>query len=128
MHAIDTDIFTLLMNGHADTMSKWLAIPSVNRGLPIVVADEAIRGRLNVIRQAEAGRINAGLPRAYGLFEFTLRLVTQVHVISYTDAAVSLFQDWRAARVRIGSNDLASPRLPSLIRPCSSLGMPAIFI
>jgi hypothetical protein len=40
--------------------------------VPVIVIEEIIRGRLNVIRQAEAGKARISLERAYELFEETL--------------------------------------------------------
>jgi tRNA(fMet)-specific endonuclease VapC len=74
--------------------------------VPVVVVEEILRGRLNAIRQAEAGKVKLSLPRAYELFEATIDAFRQVVVLPYTDAADALYQDWRGQKIRVGTHDL----------------------
>ncbi|CAN5261970.1 hypothetical protein BH11PLA2_BH11PLA2_32170 [soil metagenome] len=106
MIAVDSDILTLVAHGHPGTLVQWNAVTPADRGLPVVVADEATRGRLSLIRQAEAAQAKISLPRAYALFQETLDMIAQLVSLPYTDAAESLFQQWRQAKIRIGTNDL----------------------
>ena len=69
-------------------------------------AGEGIKGRLHVIRQAEAGQAKVDLARAYALFEQTLRDVRQVTVLSYTPQAETLYQQWHQQRLRLPIHDL----------------------
>jgi hypothetical protein len=50
-----------------------------------------MRGRLQIIRQAEAGRARVRLSHAYDLFEQALRDVQQVSVFAYTLQADALY-------------------------------------
>jgi tRNA(fMet)-specific endonuclease VapC len=65
-----------------------------------------MRGRLNVIRQAEAGRANVSIAHAYELFEETFTDFRRIQVLSYTSQADGLYQQWRQQGIRIATHDL----------------------
>ncbi len=106
MKAFDTDVLTELLMGNAAYAQRAAAIPPSQQAIPVLVAEEMIRGRLNVIRQAEAGKGRISLDRAYQLFEQTLQDLRQVTVLSYTSQADAQFRQWRAKRVRGSTQDL----------------------
>jgi hypothetical protein len=62
------------------------------QAVPVIVIEEIMRGRLNVIRQAEAGRANAAVTRAYELFEETFRDFRRLRILSHTTQAEALYQ------------------------------------
>ena len=72
MKAFDSDVLTDFLQGDAGSVIRMAVVPQTERFLPVVVIGEAVRGRLNVIRQAEAGKGRIDLPRAFELFELTL--------------------------------------------------------
>jgi tRNA(fMet)-specific endonuclease VapC len=74
--------------------------------VPVIVVEEILRGRLNIIRQAEAGRTNISLARAYELFEDTFVDFRRLRILSYTQQAESLYQEWRRQRIHLGTHDL----------------------
>ncbi len=56
MKAFDTDILTQIFRGNPIYADRVALIPIAEQALPILAAEEVLRGRLNTIRQAEAGR------------------------------------------------------------------------
>jgi tRNA(fMet)-specific endonuclease VapC len=106
MKAFDTDVLTELLLGNAEYASRAALIPPNEQAVPIVVVEEIVRGRLNVIRQAEAGKARLPIERAYELFEQTLHDLREVTVLSYTPQAEALFQQWRSQKLRLGTHDL----------------------
>ena len=56
MIAFDTDVVTEILLGNVAFVQRASSIPIAEQCLPVVVVEEIIRGRLNTIRQAEAGR------------------------------------------------------------------------
>jgi hypothetical protein len=68
MNAFDTDVFSEILLGNAAYVSRLLLIPPDQQAIPIIVAEEILRGRLNVIRQAEAGKLRISIDLAYQLF------------------------------------------------------------
>ncbi len=79
MIAYDTDVLVELLKGHPTYAAKARAMPKEEQFVPIVVVEEIQRGRLNSIRQAEAGRGSISLERAYELYEQTVTVHVAVH-------------------------------------------------
>ena len=106
MMAFDTDVLTEILLGDPTYVDRAATIPPHEQAVPVIVVEEIIRGRLQVIRQAEAGRAKVSLSYAYDLFEQTLRDVQQVTVLSYTPQADALYRQWRHQRLRVATHDL----------------------
>jgi tRNA(fMet)-specific endonuclease VapC len=77
-----------------------------DQAVPIVAVEELIRGRLNVIRQAEAGKARITIEQAYLLFEQTLNDIRELRIISYTTQAELLLREWRKKKIRGATHDL----------------------
>jgi tRNA(fMet)-specific endonuclease VapC len=106
MMAFDTDVLTEILLGDPTYVARAATIPPHEQAVPVIVVEEIMRGRLQVIRQAEAGRAKVSLSYAYDLFEQTLRDVQQVTVLSYTTQADALYRQWRHQRLRVATHDL----------------------
>ena len=106
MIAYDTDVLVELLKGHSTYAAKAKAIPKEEQFVPIVVVEEIQRGRLNSIRQAEAGKGRISLERAYELYEQTFVALRSVPLLSYTRIAEAQFQAWRQLKVRGSTHDL----------------------
>jgi tRNA(fMet)-specific endonuclease VapC len=92
--------------GNATYGTRAATIPLHEQAMPVIVIEEIMRGRLNIIRQAEAGRTNVSLARAYALFEDTVTDFRPLHILSYTVQAEALYQEWRQQGSRLGTHDL----------------------
>jgi tRNA(fMet)-specific endonuclease VapC len=106
MTAFDSDILSELLDGNPVYTQRAAAIDPTDQLVPAVVAGEVLRGRLNAIRQAEGGRGKLSLELAYGLFVGSLTGIAAFRILPYTSAAEALFKQWRAAKIRVGSQDL----------------------
>jgi predicted nucleic acid-binding protein len=116
MIAYDTDVLVELLKGHAGYAAKARAIPKDEQFVPIVVVEELQRGRLNSIRQAEAGKGRISLERAYELYEQTFVALRSMPLLSYTKVAAAQFQAWRQLKVRGRRMICGSPPSVSLTR------------
>ena len=106
MKAFDTDILTEILSGNPAYAERVKSIPAAEQGVPIVALEELLRGRLNKIRQAEAGKAKITLERAYQLFEQTLIDIRDLRLLSHTTRAVDLVKEWRANKIRGSTHDL----------------------
>ncbi|MCL0060246.1 hypothetical protein M1O24_02995 [Dehalococcoidia bacterium] len=79
MIAFDTDVLTEILLGNVAFVTRASAIPVSQQALPIIVIEEIMRGRLNVIRQAEAGKSRVSIDRVYKLFVTVHGLQLSVH-------------------------------------------------
>lgn len=105
MKALDTDVFTLLAAGNPAARHRATREPAGGLGLPVVVADEVLRGRLATVRQAEAGKGRFSLPQAYDLLAGAVAAVAAYPLLRFTPQADALFRQWRKT-VKIGPRDL----------------------
>lgn len=106
MIALDSDILGLALLGKEPYASRALAIPIHDRGIPIVVAEELLRGRLDQVRKAGAGKSKLTLAGAYTYLESTLTMLRGGVYLSFTNAADKLVASWRAARIRVKPMDM----------------------
>jgi tRNA(fMet)-specific endonuclease VapC len=106
MIAFDTDVFTEVLRNNSAFVARASAIPRDQHWIPIVVAEEILRGRLHAVRHAEAGRGAITIDRAYSLLRETIHDFRLIQILPYTLAAETQFQSWRSQRIRIGSRDL----------------------
>ena len=106
MIAFDTDVLTEVLLGNTAYVGRAAAIPLREQAVPVIVVEEIMRGRLNIIRQAEAGRVSISLARAYELFEDTFADFRRLHILSYTVQAEAFYQEWRQQGFRLGTHDL----------------------
>lgn len=106
MKAFDTDILTEILTGNPAYAERIAKVPLDEQSAPIVAIEEVLRGRLNVIRQAEAGKARVTVERAYQLFEETLDALREVKFLSFTQKAEALLDEWRRKKIRGATHDL----------------------
>ena len=106
MKAFDTDILTEILAGNLAHAERLAGVPPGEQAVPIVVIEELIRGRLNIIRQAEAAKTRITIEQAYLLLEQTLDDMRQVKMLSFTQQAARLLKEWRTKKIRGSTHDL----------------------
>ena len=106
MTAFDTDILTDIAKRVPQVMARVASVSPNERFLPIVVAEEALRGQLASVRLAQAGSGRVTLERAYAYLEETLRAIKDIQLLPYTTLADALFVAWRIAKLKVGIQDL----------------------
>jgi tRNA(fMet)-specific endonuclease VapC len=106
MKAFDTDIVTQILRGNPVYANRVALIPVAEQALPILAAEEVLRGRLNTIRQAEGGKAKITIEQAYQFFEQTLRDIRELTVLSYVPQAEVRYQAWRKQKLRGSTHDL----------------------
>lgn len=106
MIAFDADVLSDIWAGDPELTRRAAEIPVHEQFVPVVVVEEVLRGRLNAIRQAEAGKSKLSIERAYELLEETLDAFKQVLTLSYTPQAQALYVSWRRQKVSVGTHDL----------------------
>jgi tRNA(fMet)-specific endonuclease VapC len=106
MKAFDTDILTEVLAGNPAYASRIDAVPLEDQSAPIFAIEEILRGRLNSIRQAEAGKARITIDQAYQLLEETLDALRELRFLSFTPQAEAILKEWRKKRVRGSSHDL----------------------
>ncbi len=106
MIAFDTDVLSGIFRGRAGFVERASRIPVDQQAVPVIVIEEILRGRLNVIRRAEAGRSKFAIDRAYALFEQTFSDFRRMRLLSYSAEAEATYKTWRRQGIRISTHDL----------------------
>ncbi len=106
MKAFDTDILTEILAGNPAYADRIGNVPVVEQSAPIVAIEELIRGRLNSIRQAEAGKGRVTIEDAYSMFEQTLADLHEIAVLSFSAQAEGYVKEWRNKRIKGSTHDL----------------------
>ncbi len=104
--AFDTDILTLIVRGNPAIVARAATIPRHEQVVPVIVLEECFRGWLAAVRKADTTKNAAGLVQAYSEFARSVALVGRLTSLPYTTTADDLFNQWRAAKIRIGTQDL----------------------
>lgn len=106
MTAFDSDVYTLLVQGHEPYRVRLNLIPTAEQAIPLVVLEESFRGRLNSIRKAETAKQQHNIVSAYDRLFEAIADAHRYRVLPYTTGAHAFVTAWRAAKVRIGTQDL----------------------
>src|SRR5688572_2840403 len=106
MKAFDTDVLTEILAGNTAYAERIANVPVADQIVPIVVIEELIRGRLSIIRQAEAAKSRTTIEQAYSLFEQTLNDIRELKVLSFPPEAEKLLKEWRKKRIKGSTHDL----------------------
>lgn len=106
MTAFDSDILTLIWEKVDPYHTRATTVPLLKRGVPVVVAEEILRGRLDQIRKAEAGKSKISLPAAYSFFESTLTALKGAVFLPFSDQAETMVSNWRIAKIRVKAMDM----------------------
>ena len=106
MTAFDTNVLTEILLGNTSFTKRAADIPVHQQAVPVIVIEEVVRGRLSVIRQAEAGKYKISLERAYELFQETFTNARRLNILSYSDMAETLFREWRQQGIRVSTHDM----------------------
>lgn len=64
MIAFDTDVLTGILLGRTDFVKRASLFEANSQFVPVIVVEGIMRGRMNTIRQAEAGKSKIGIDRA----------------------------------------------------------------
>jgi len=106
MIALDTDVFTDFLFGEPSIVQRLSGNPIREYTIPALVIEEILRGRLNLIRQAESRKAAVSIDRAYLFLQQTVEAFRVVRILSYTSAAEVQFQEWRRHKIRVPTHDL----------------------
>jgi tRNA(fMet)-specific endonuclease VapC len=106
MTALDSDLFTLFLQGHPAIAAKVSTVSQDELALPVVVVEEVMRGRLNAIRQAQSKKKVVELTEAYERLANSVEAAAHFPILNYTPEADVLTQQWRTQKIKVGMQDL----------------------
>lgn len=106
MIVFDTDILTDIFFGNEVYVARASATRIAEQFVPIVVVEEILRGRLDLVRRAEAGKTKLSLITAYALFSQTVQAFFLRGILLFTEDAETQFDTWRSQKLKVKTHDL----------------------
>src|SRR5262245_39272358 len=102
-YVLDTDSLTLLLRGQESLCLKAAAHDPAQLAISIITVEETLTGWYSQIRRAKKDDQRI---RAYDALQQAVEFCGRVRILSFDEPASAKFHDLRAAKPRIGSNDL----------------------
>lgn len=103
-YILDTDIVGFIQQAHPTVLHHLSALSSADVvATTIITIEEDIGGWLPACRRARGGPARA---QAYARLQKALRFYQRVAWLPFNDAAATLFDQLRAQKLRLGTNDL----------------------
>lgn len=106
---LDTDSVSLFQNGHPIISKRIGTTSPQNLSVTIITFEEQIRGRFNVIRQADS---LDKLVIAYSKLQATYDYFLSINLLTFTQEAANCYAELLRQKVRIGTQDL---RIASIV-------------
>jgi len=100
---LDTDHISLHERGHFPLRAHLESVPPESVTISVITLEEMLRGRLALLARRSEGE---GRVHAYSKILETVRFFSTIPVVPYDMACEKQFQELRALRVRVGSQDL----------------------
>lgn len=116
-YILDTDHFSLLQRGNQNIRQQIINHPD-NIAITLITAEELIRGRFQVIRQASAKKQPNNLVSAYAKLAETLEDLKLLNILKYSQQADNIYSQLRRDKIPIGTQDL---RIASVVLANNSI-------
>lgn len=100
---LDTDCVSLFQQGHPNVTRRINAVNPEEIAVTIITAEEQLRGRFHVIRQADSSE---KLVSAYARLRSTLDYFNSINLLDFDREAYTCYTELIRQKVRIGTQDL----------------------
>ncbi len=111
-YILDTDHFSLWQRNHPMVTARLGSLNPEELAITIITAEELIRGRLHVIRQASQPHQAERLVSAYMKLWNTLDDFQNLNLLKFDQQAYIIYTELRHQKIRIGTQDL---RIASIV-------------
>ncbi len=102
-YVFDTDMLTLLQDGHPMVSSRFLREPSEDVAITALTIEEQLSGWYTQVRKARQPK---RLAWAYRRLCDTVRFLSRMQILTYDEAAMDRYEQLRQQKVKIGRTDL----------------------
>lgn len=103
VYVLDTDIFTLYRRGHEVVMRHALTHTPEELAITAITVEEQLSGWYTLLRRAKT---SADLTRIYDRLVETVMFLSSIHILSFTQPAITRYEQLKSMRLRIGTMDL----------------------
>src|SRR5713226_328922 len=103
LYVLDTDIATLYRRGHEVVMRHALTHTPEELAITVITVEEQLSGWYTLLRRAKT---SADLARIYDRLAETVRFLSSIRLLSFTQPAIARYEQLKSMRLRIGTMDL----------------------
>ena len=103
LYVLDTDHISLYQKSHPQVVTRLKLVAPADLAVTVVSAEEQLRGWFDAIRQANSGE---RLQWAYLGLRQGIEYFNTIRVLDFTEAALRRYLALRAAKIRVGTQDL----------------------
>ena len=103
LFVLDTDSLTLLFHGQAKICEQAAGQDTSELATTIVTVEEILTGWYSQIRRAKKDDQRI---RAYTALQQAVEFLARIRILPFDEGAAQLFHELRAAKLRLGANDL----------------------
>ncbi|MFM6159335.1 MAG: type II toxin-antitoxin system VapC family toxin, partial [Sphaerospermopsis kisseleviana] len=100
---LDTDHVSLFQRRNPFIVQRVNSVKFEEIAITIITAEEQLRGRFNVIRNASS---SDKLVLAYANFHANLEFLKTVNLLQFTEAAGNIYTELIKQKIRVGTQDL----------------------
>lgn len=105
MIAFDTDLFSELLAGADEYSRRVEKLPPDRLCITVITVEEVLRGLLDVVRKAQAGKGRHRPEVAYERLRKTVGVIGRWVVLPYSSEAHTQLEAWRASRLPVKPQD-----------------------
>lgn len=103
LFVLDTDMLTLLQHGHTAVCDNVDGHDDDDLVISVITVEEQLSGWYTVLRQAKS---KEKLARAYSQLAACVESLSDLRVLSFTEACINRFEQLRAAHLSVKAMDL----------------------
>jgi tRNA(fMet)-specific endonuclease VapC len=103
LHVLDTDTLSLLQRGHASVCAAAARQRPEDLAVTVITVEEQVSGWYSLLRRSKA---RSELAAIYRRLAENVTFLARVKILTFTEAAISRFEDLRAKKLGIATMDL----------------------
>jgi tRNA(fMet)-specific endonuclease VapC len=103
LYVLDTDLLTLVEEGHPEAGRRFLHHRPEEVAITVITVEEQLSGWYAELRRAKRPD---RLAWAYGRLAKTVRFLSRLQILTYDEATIQRYEDLRQRKVKIGRMDL----------------------
>jgi tRNA(fMet)-specific endonuclease VapC len=103
LYVLDTDMLTLLTEGHPAVTRRVRECPPEILAITVLTVEEQLSGWYTQVRKAKRPE---RLALAYRELARSVRFLSHLQILDYTEAAIQHYEQLRKQKIKIGRTDL----------------------
>jgi tRNA(fMet)-specific endonuclease VapC len=103
LYVLDTDMLTLVEEGHPEVSRRFLRHRAEEVAITVLTVEEQVGGWYAELRRAKRPD---RLARAYRRLADTVRFLSHLQILTYDEPAMQRFEELRKRKIKIGRMDL----------------------